>query len=263
MLHLHPTTEQTALLTILKRRARLQKRWDTSDPAQVLNLSSLKYLRDAAITPESFLLRNMAILDLTIGNRMADFARVEKQNIFINNTSVGPVFSVKLVSGKTVNSTGPFVIHIPVASEAGHILTLLYDCFPTSPYLLINTPKLLAPDSQLLTDLALDLSNRIRDDLRQSIPRLTIRALRRGGLSSMGNLEVPTSTILTYSRHTTEKSLLRYMGDGIHNLDLAVQQTNTTLRLENAAEHPRSATGQRGYFLARAGPPASHVQTHI
>jgi hypothetical protein len=55
---------------------------------------------------------------------------------------------------------------------------------------------------------------RMRLALRSANPELNTRAIRRGALQTMAMNGVPTKTLMTFSGHTNEETLKRYLNYG-------------------------------------------------
>ena len=240
-----------ALQTILKRDSRLVVRWDPSDEAQWTDLKTLYSIRSQLNFSLHRWTMTIAILDQLIGHRASDLAMVEKRNIFV----VNDFYVIRLVNGKTVDVTGPYTIAFSKSGAAGQALqALCIHSIPSSVYLMIASTTFL--ERPQLSTASSKISVQIRTLMRQFIPQWTIRALRRGGLSSMALCGIPEETIQTFGKHTTSDGLRRYLADGIFNQHLAAKQSASIDSM--FANQAPLQNRQSNFGLVRSSHPTMH-----
>ena len=96
--------------------------------------------------------------------------------------------------GKGVKARGPYTVHGP---RLHHHLAELQAFVASAPRKLFS----ITPPQMLST-------------FRLCDPRMEARSVRRGSLQTMALAGVPLETLILYSGHTNEKTLLRYLGWG-------------------------------------------------
>jgi integrase len=107
--------------------------------------------------------------------------------------------------GKGVRFRGPYTVPTMVPQE--HVQLLSQHLAP------------LRPDDFLFPSLSPDQSPKVRmaamtETLRAINPELTLRAMRRGSLQALARAATPLDELLTFSGHTSEKTLKRYLDWG-------------------------------------------------
>ena len=116
---------------------------------------------------------------------------LQKEDITFNSdTSITVTFR----RGKGVKARGPYTVHGP---RLHHHLAELRNFVATSPRRLFT----IKPEQMLET-------------FRLHDRRMEARSVRRGSLQTMSLAGVPLETLILYSGHTNEKTLLRYLGWG-------------------------------------------------
>jgi integrase len=116
---------------------------------------------------------------------------LQKEDITFNrDTSI----SVRFHRGKGVKVRGPYTVHGPPLHE--HV-TEIKNFVDSAPRRLFTIK---APD--------------MLQTFRLADRTMEARSVRRGSLQTMAHAKVPLDTLMLYSGHTNEKTLLRYLGWG-------------------------------------------------
>jgi hypothetical protein len=220
--HVQVTCEDKALQRLLVRRARKAQRWEPADPnATTTWLALQKALQQwrAPTTQARILLLGAAVV-FAVGHRLTDFATIRISNIRFSSDDC----SLLVVRGKTVNSQGPYTIHVPPQGQiAGMIQEMIV--FARNRgflYLLFPCHHLLDDEEDEESCRMLEaLMDRLRQAMRLTLrsalkcPHWTVRALRRGGLSAMAQQGMHPDVTISFSRHTSTRQLDAYLGNGV------------------------------------------------
>jgi integrase len=134
------------------------------------------------------------ILAWVCAARTSDIWRLQKRHVTINSNGS---ISLTYLETKTAKATGPrSLTTAPLPTAWLEIFRRWYD----------QRNAWLFPEKGLNVE--------TRTALRRVDPRLECRSLRRGALSAMAEAGVPSSVLLEYSGHTSERMLRVYLGWG-------------------------------------------------
>ena len=226
------TAAQKCLLSLQAKASKRAARWNPNIEGQCITPAQMLKMWEKTTEPHSRWLRAVASVDLMIGHRVSDFAQILAENIFEDDD--GEAFQIRVTTGKTIATTGPYIVNIPYGTRTSAAFEeVMNSKHPDSLYVMIRSSTIL--EANELSERASHLSALIREDIRKEIPHFTIRALRRGGLSGMGLVGTADSTIQTFGKHTSNTSQMRYMGDGRFSRALQQNQTETVRTMEAAA----------------------------
>jgi integrase len=113
--------------------------------------------------------------------------------------------------GKGVKFRGPYTVNSKCPARwLTDLKAFLRDFEPTQPLFPFQGATAIRGDH-------------VRDTLRTANPFLGLRAMRRGSLQTMASNDVPLAVLMTFSGHTQERTLLRYLGWGRHAGQMAEQ----------------------------------------
>eukprot|EP00760_Papus_ankaliazontas_P026105 PhM_4_TR3007/c0_g3_i2/m.37694 len=137
--------------------------------------------------------------------RSGDILQIRTPNIsFHESENDHMLMSFQFSEGKVVKSTGPFTVHTVVPEEWARNITALIQSRTDGDFLLPLTTR------QERTRFMMSA----RSHLRQIDPTMDLRAVRRGATRTLAALEVPLSTIMLFTRHTSLQTLRIYLGFG-------------------------------------------------
>lgn len=216
-------------------------RWDPMDPAQVMRPEDLQRLLAAPVAAAPLL------VTFITGHRIGDVLQFEVDNVRTVRFS-GPKLLETLVimvtAHKTVKTTGPYALHLPMTSwTARLIMTCCHQQRAAKkPFLFMDfAPATASPEQRRswVTTTETSLKNRF-------LPTHDLRALRRGGLTSMSLAGFTEEQILFASRHTDTQGLQTYLGHGIMSLQAAQIMTDLYRHNEDAilaGTHPATFSG--------------------
>lgn len=192
--------------------------------------------REAA--PESTL---ALVTAWVLGQRIGDVLKWRTNNIQVTRRSVGPqTITVLVVEGKTIQTKGPYTIHLPTESLIARSLWELAQSRvrKDKPYLFIDAPTIITARADInpyLTEAKARMRKIFSGDLRSP---------RRGGLSSLSLLGLPEQQLCTLSRHPDVAMLRRYLAAGrLNNYEAELQCEAVSLNEAalNAALNPCDA----------------------
>lgn len=161
------------------------------------------------------------------GQRVADMLRLRGDQIHHVKTSTWESIAVLITSGKVVQKTGPWTLHLLPNGLAHQILLDSWD--PTSAYVFLKSPPLTpAQETTLIA--------RYERELKQVFPH-DLRNPRRLGLC-IGAMEGLTNAELqTISQHPDPKTLRIYLAAGM----LDSQTVRNHHRLQRATQEALSS----------------------
>lgn len=163
-------------------------------------------LTSRALSEEQKLLLAISFI---LGQRIGDVLRMKRQHIsqIFDPLSKCHLYVITLFEGKTIKRRQPYSLHLPVASEVGQALAAY-----------LRTAQNIMFPSRYLTTYKV-----IRTNMQLSDTRLNLLSIRKGGLQRMALLGMTTENILTYSRHASVETLMRYLDWGAVHLEPARQ----------------------------------------
>ena len=142
-----------------------------------------------------------------LGQRLSDFLQLVFDSLAILRTTTEAFLAVTFFVGKTIGSTGPYTLHLPLNSEAA---TLLISSATQAKKK--GWTNLFFPPGETWEATRAIISATINRD---------VRCIRRGGLQRMALAGIPQTSILIFSRHATPAMLSRYLQHNLVLLDQA------------------------------------------
>jgi hypothetical protein len=135
-----------------------------------------------------------------LGQRLADVEQLERRWIQLKqNMGTGDFFiSLTFVRGKVIDRIGPYTLFINARHHVALLLMRLFHDLPCGADMLFP-PSFRIDCAVLLKSIQFDLES---------------RSCRRGGLQLMALLGMSTSHIRMFSKHTSDKMLLKYLSMG-------------------------------------------------
>lgn len=224
-----------AMSRLVNRQARVAPHWACTGQTSSSQISRLTDLTNAVNWNSADIKWHLAaILIFLVGGRVADVATIRLSNITPDTRNSAAILFVR---GKTVQRRGPFTVHVTgLALTLTRCLSAMAKAIG-SLYLLIPSAQIVDDESVvedensalhkiLLRRMLDETCTAIRTTMRVAlqVPDWTVRALRRGGLSTMSLAGVPEATLLTFSRHADRETLQTYLGNGILNGQQRVNQ---------------------------------------
>ena len=111
----------------------------------------------------------------------------------------GYQWSVTWMRAKTSAKVGPYTTHSWISTEIFQMLTTAMEGRQSGH---------IVPKGEIPA---------VLKQVRESLPPgYDLRSMRRGSLTALAKAGVPLDTVMTFSGHTTVKSLLRYLRRGMH-----------------------------------------------
>lgn len=222
---------------ITKSEAQKQKSWEEEDPRQLVTteyINTIEQKANAERLPRTMQLVTAMSLAFMLGQRLGDTLKWRTSEIkFRHFFEAAPSVAVTIVEGKTVETTGQYTIHCPVASRAGQMIRTAL-AFANGKYLFIDSPKYLEKD--LISHEVLKAETYIHKQLKQWGNDIDLRALRRGGLVRMATCGFSNQIIRLFSRHASDAQLDVYLGRGTFAGGMAKIQSEVIARTEEFAE---------------------------
>ena len=131
-----------------------------------------------------------------VAGRMGDVQQLERKDLVFGSEDK---LSVTMRRGKTVAVRGPYTVH----TTTGKFSRQLKEYVESKN-----------PDERLFPHQLLKFQKQLREALKRVSPELTLRSLRRGALQAMALQGTSAATLMSYSGHTREDTLKRYLNWG-------------------------------------------------
>jgi integrase len=177
--------------------------WDIEDNTQLLSEEKVDLLRETARTSGPDHAFRAGWICVTLGQRIGDTLTLAQQNIYVFRDRI----SIVVTEGKTVPACGAYCLSLPKSSLAG-----LFILEAKTQAEKVGVDRLFPGEIE---------------HLERKISLLLIadlRSLRRTGLTRLAMGGASLEELLSFSRHTSTRSLEIYLGRGLFHQHAAMKQ---------------------------------------
>ena len=171
-------------------------------------------LRDSGVP---LLLRIAIALTYATAQRISDILQLHKSDLTVINGNL----AITVRRGKVKPIIGPYTIFLSMESYLAQTVLAF----------LRNREGFLFSSSNSIKERA-TLGKAVLHALRRTDPQLEQRSIRHGAVHNMGLMNVDATTIMTFTRHSSEKMLSRYMANGVVDMNKAHMQAAITASME-------------------------------